>query len=238
MGASSSMNFIDSFRRDFPSLSGAPQPQYQTPSQAIWANQRTQQTPVQRPQQQQQQSAASQTPQHHQNQHLQDQPTRSNDDMYSMSSHLNSSATDDHRYGSNGTLGQLPASRQPQTTNVDDFPPLGRNGTDENDDRRSNLMQSSGFGGFSNPHPNAFSLPPDQAQGRVNLPSASISQANNTRSSSVVDRLTSPNGIGFGGKVVYADCCLVQVADYAPRCYKCAVSNRAKSSRSCGYVRA
>ncbi|KAA6411802.1 MAG: NOT2 family [Lasallia pustulata] len=41
---------------EFPSLSGAPRPQYQNPSQAVWANanqRATQHTPVQRPQQQQ-----------------------------------------------------------------------------------------------------------------------------------------------------------------------------------------
>ncbi len=58
-------------------------------------------------------------------------------------------------------------------------------------------MQNAGFGAFSNT--NAFSLPQDQIQTRHGLPSASSSQANNTRSSSVVERLTSPNGMGFGG---------------------------------------
>lgn len=60
-------------------------------------------------------------------------------------------------------------------------------------------MQNSGFGGFSNA--NAFSLPPDQAQARNALPNVSSSQTNNTRSSSAVDRLASPNGIGFGGMI-------------------------------------
>jgi CCR4-NOT transcription complex subunit 2 len=102
---------------------------------------------------------------------------------------------DDSRYQS--ALGHMPATRQPQTTSVDDFPPLGRHGTDENDDGRVNMMHASGYGGFSNS--NAFSLPPDQVQLRNSLASASDSQANNTRSPSVVDRLTSPNGNGFDG---------------------------------------
>lgn len=59
-------------------------------------------------------------------------------------------------------------------------------------------MQNAGFGGFSNA--NTFSLPQDQIQSRHGLPSTSSSQANNTRSSSVVERLTSPNGMGFGGE--------------------------------------
>ena len=95
-------------------------------------------------------------------------------------------------------MGQIAASRQPQSTSVDDFPPLGRNGTDESDSDRRNMMQNAGFGGFSNA--NTFSLPQDQLPSRHGLPSASSSQANNTRSSSVAERLTSPNGIAFGGK--------------------------------------
>ncbi|KAK3171231.1 hypothetical protein OEA41_003315 [Lepraria neglecta] len=90
----------------------------------------------------------------------------------------------------------MPTARQPPTTSVDDFPPLGRHGADENDDRRGNMMQNAGFGAFSNS--NAFSLPQDQPQSRNALPSASSSQANNTRSPSAVDRVTSPNGVGFG----------------------------------------
>lgn len=185
------------FDSEFPSLSGTSQPQYQNASQALWANQRAiQQTPVQRPQQQPQQQHAisSQASQQQQSQQAQDQPQRANDEIYSSTSHLQS-ALDDSRYQS--ALGQMPASRQPQTTNVDDFPPLGRNGTDENDDRRGTIMPSPGYGGFSNS--NAFSLPPDQIQARNPLTSAPGSQANNTRSSSAVGRLTSPNANGFGG---------------------------------------
>ena len=102
---------------------------------------------------------------------------------------------DDSRYQS--ALGQMPISRQPPTTNADDYPPLGRNSADENDDRRANMMQNAGFGGFSNA--NAFSLPQEQSQSRNQPPSASSSQADNSRSSAGADRLTSPNGIRFGG---------------------------------------
>ncbi|KAL9135451.1 MAG: hypothetical protein Q9175_003362 [Cornicularia normoerica] len=180
---------------EFPSLSGTSQPQYQNTSQAIWANQRVaQQTPVQRPQQSH--PASSQAQQQHQpNQQSQDQSQRGNDDIYSATSNLQNSL-DDHRYGSQSGIGQMPASRQPRSTSVDDFPPLGRNGTDESDSDRRNMMQNAGFGGF--PNANTFSLPQDQIQTRHGLPSASSSQANNTRSSSVVERLTSPNGMGFG----------------------------------------
>ncbi|KAF6224783.1 hypothetical protein HO133_009977 [Letharia lupina] len=180
---------------EFPSLSGTSQPQYQNTSQAIWANQRVaQQTPVQRPQQSHPVSSQAQQ-QHQPNQQSQDQSQRGNDDMYSASSNLQNSL-DDHRYGGQSGIGQMPVSRQPQPTSVDDFPPLGRNGTDESDSDRRNLMQNAGFGGFSNA--NTFSLPQDQIQTRHGLPSASSSQANNTRSSSMVERLTSPNGVGFG----------------------------------------
>lgn len=181
---------------EFPSLSGTSQPQYQNTSQAIWANQRVaQQTPVQRPQQSH--SVGSQAQQQHQaSQQNQDQSQRGNDEMYSASSNLQSSL-DDHRYGGQTGIGQMSASRQPQSTSVDEFPPLRRNGTDESDSDRRNMMQNAGFGGFSNA--NTFSLPQDQIQSRHGLPSASSSQANNTRSSSVVERLTSPNGMGFGG---------------------------------------
>lgn len=182
---------------EFPSLSGSSQPQYQNQSQAIWANQRTvQQTPVQRPQQPQN-AISSQASQHGQSQQTQDQSQRGNEGMFTGSSHLQG-AMDDHRYGNQSGMGSLSTSRQPQTSSADDFPPLGRNGTDEIEvDRRSNLIHNGGFGDFSNS--NAFSIPPGQSQARHGLPSGSSSQANNTRSSSVVDRLTSPNGMGFGG---------------------------------------
>ena len=181
--------------RDFPTLSGTSQPQHQNTSQTIWANPRAvQQTPVQRPQHQQQ-TANSQAAQHQQNQQSQEHVRRTNDDMFSPSSHLQS-ALDDHRYGGASTLDQMQGSRQPQSSSVDDFPPLGRNGTDEADDRRG-AVQSAGFGGF--PSSSTFPSSQDTGQIRNPLPSASTSQANNTRSSSVVNRLTSPNGVGLGG---------------------------------------
>ena len=187
-----------SYYSEFPSLSSTSQPQYQNTSQAVWANQRTvQQTPVQRPQQHQQQTTiTSPTPQQHlQNQQPQRQSQRASEDAYSPPSHLQS-AMEDSRYQS--ALGQMPNTRQSQTTNVDDFPPLGRNGVEDNDDRRRNMVQGSIFDTFSGS--TAFSLPSDQSQPRNNIASASNSQANNTRSSSAIDRLTSPNGVAYGGK--------------------------------------
>ena len=202
-----------SFYREFPALgansgqaqlgNNSSQAQYQNASPAIWANQRAiQQTPVQRPQQQQQQQHVvnpQPSQQHPQTQSAQDQSQRGNDDLFASSSHLQS-VMDDSRYQS--ALGQMPISRQPPTTNADEYPPLGRNSADENDDRRGNMLQSAGFGGFSNA--NAFSLPQEQSQPRNQPPSASSSQADNSRPSAGVDRLTSPNGIRFGG--TFASC--------------------------------
>ena len=182
---------------EFPSLSNTSQPQYQNASQAIWANQRAmQQSAVQRPQQQQQPPNALSphvSQQHSQSQQPLEQTQRSNEDTYSSTSHLQS-AMDDSRYQS--ALGQIPLSRQPQTTSVDDFPPLGRNGNGESDDRRGNIMQNSGFGSFSNPH--SFSLPLEQMSGRNSISNPSAIQASTTRSATLGDRLASPNGNGFG----------------------------------------
>ncbi|KAL2040439.1 hypothetical protein N7G274_006882 [Stereocaulon virgatum] len=183
---------------DFPSLGPASQSQYQNTSQSIWANQRAaQQTPVQRPQQQQQHVISSQASQQRQQaHHAQDQPQRVNDGAYSSTSHLHS-GVDDDRY--HNTLGQISTARQPPTTSVDAFPPLGRHGSDDIEDRRGNMMQNAGLGAFTNV--NAFSLPQDQPQPRNALQSASSSQANNTRSPSAMERITSPNGIGFGAQL-------------------------------------
>ena len=211
-----SLTALRFYYREFPALgansgqaqlgNNSSQAQYQNASPAIWANQRAiQQTPVQRPQQQQQQQqqhAVNPQPsqQHPQPQSAQDQSQRGNDDLFASTSHLQS-VMDDSRYQS--ALGQMPISRQAPTTNTDEYPPLGRNSADENDDRRGNMLQSAGFGGFSNA--NAFSLPQEQSQSRNQPPSASSSQADNSRPSAGVDRLTSPNGIRFGG--TFANCC-------------------------------
>lgn len=181
------------FAREFPSLSGNPQTQYQNPGQAVWgnSNQRVvQHTPVQRPQPQQppsQQNNAQQ--QHQQTSQAPDQPQRSREDLYAGSQFAGSN--DDYHRGGQGGVGQLGASSQPQPSSVDDFPPLGRNGADESQhDRRGSLMQNAAFGGFSNS--NAFSLPPNHSQARHN------SQPDSGRSSTLVDRITSPSSLSFG----------------------------------------
>ncbi|GAB1204792.1 hypothetical protein APSETT445_003455 [Aspergillus pseudonomiae] len=52
--------------------------------------------------------------------------------------------------GGQGISGQLGAGTQPQTGNIEEFPPLGRNVAAEiGQDRRGSLMQSAGFGSYN-----------------------------------------------------------------------------------------
>ena len=168
---------------EFPSLSGSSQPQYQPPSQAIWQR-NVQQTPVQRPQQQQSQhltnAQGSQQQQAIQQRH---DLSPQDEDMFTGSTHLQN-ALNDYRQDVQAAS-QVPGTRQPPTTNIDDFPPLGRNGTNDSDhDQRSPFAQ------FSNS--NAFSSQQTQTQARPGLTTAPDSQANDTRSLSAVDRHISP----------------------------------------------
>ncbi|KAI4089555.1 MAG: hypothetical protein LQ344_005270 [Seirophora lacunosa] len=183
---------------EFPSLSGNHQTQYQNPGQAVWgqSNQRgIQHTPVQRPQPQQpppQQPNAQQQQQHQQSSQVQEQAQQSREDLYPGTQFTGSN--DEYRRGGQGGIGQLGASGQPQPNSIEEFPPLGRNGTDDNQDRRGSLMQSAAFGGFAN----AFTLPSNQNQTRRGIPSSQSSQPDSGRSSTLVERLTSPNSLNFG----------------------------------------
>jgi CCR4-NOT transcription complex subunit 2 len=57
---------------------------------------------------------------------------------------------DDFRNGGQGISSQLGAGSQPQTGNIDEFPPLGRNVAAElGQDRRTSLMQNAGFGSYN-----------------------------------------------------------------------------------------
>ncbi|KAL3488692.1 NOT2 family protein [Aspergillus germanicus] len=136
---------------DFPSLSGASsQSQAQNQAHLVWANasQRgVQQTPVQRQQlpTSQPPSRGPQTQTHIPSQ--QNQATH--DDVFPSGSQF-ANRLDDYRNGGQGISGQLGGGAQPQTGNIDEFPPLGRNVTaDLGQDRRSSLMQGAGFGGFN-----------------------------------------------------------------------------------------
>ena len=193
--------------REFPSLSGAPQTHYQNPGQAVWANanqRAVQHTPVQRPQQQHPISTQGNTQQ--QQQHGlqgQDPSQQSTDDLFSAGSQF-TGGLDDYRRGGQGGVGQLSGTGQPQTGNIDEFPPLGRNGNDETgQDRRGSLMQNAAFGGFSNS--NNFNLPQNTVQNRQGLPSAPSSQVDRG-SATLADRIMSPNTMGFGGTIAVYGC--------------------------------
>lgn len=172
--------------REFPSLSGNSQAQFQnntataTNNNPIWQRQ-TQHTPVQRPGPQQSHINASQQPQQHipSNQHP-GSPSHEND-MFMGSSHLQGSLDDYRQAGGQGQ--QIPGGmRQPPGQSIDEFPPLGRNGTDGNDNDR-------GFGAFG--APSAFSSQHD-GSARPTLPAGFGNPPESTRSSSAVDRTMSP----------------------------------------------
>ena len=116
----------------------------------VWANasQRAAQTPpVQRqqpPPTSQAPSRASQTPSHPQQQ---SQP--SHDDLFPSGVQF-ANRLDDFRNGGQGISNQLGAGGQPQTGNIDEFPPLGRNvAGDLSQDRRGSLMQNAGIGNYN-----------------------------------------------------------------------------------------
>ena len=131
-------------RSEFPGLPGGNQTQYQNPGQAVWAsaNQRsTLHTPVQRPQQ-----VPSNPLQAQQYSQGQEQGQGIDDGLFPSFN----STLDDFRNGGQGGVGQLSNAGQSQSTNVDEFPPLGRNAHGEiGQDRRGNLMQSAASGMFS-----------------------------------------------------------------------------------------
>src|SRR5438034_2198679 len=130
-GADDASLTLDIFSQsEFPSLSGVPQQsQPQTPGQAIWANasqRATQQAHVKR---QPQQPGTSQAPSRvSQTQILpsQQQPHTSHDDLFPSAAQF-TSQLDDFRNGGQGIGGQLSRGNQPQTGDIDEFPPLGRN---------------------------------------------------------------------------------------------------------------
>lgn len=142
------------FLREFPSLSGAPQ-QNQNSAQAVWSNsgpRTSQQTPVQR-QPPPTTQAPSRTPQTQNHFSQQSQPSQ--DDLFPSGAQF-ANRLDDFRNGGQGISGQLGAGGQPQTGNIEEFPPLGRNAhADIGQERRSSLLQGAGFGSYG--HGLAFS---------------------------------------------------------------------------------
>jgi len=169
--------------REFPSLSGAPQAQPNTTAQQMWANPTLRTTPhttIQRPQgQTPQQGQQGQAP----NQQLQG---LSNEDSPQGQF---GGAGDDYRFGGQGGVGQLSGSAQPQTGNVEEFPPLGGNNAagEIGPDRRAGLIQNAAAFGAT-PGTSAF---PGLGQTRNGLSSPTESQGNRSSSATV--------GGGLGG---------------------------------------
>ncbi|KAJ6088776.1 hypothetical protein N7486_010037 [Penicillium sp. IBT 16267x] len=137
---------------EFPSLSGAPQQsQSQNPGQLVWANasqRAAQHTPVQRQQHLPTSQPPSRTSQSQP--HPAQQPSQApHDDMFPSAAQF-TNRLDDFRNGGQGISSQLGAGSQPQTGNIDEFPPLGRNVAAEiGQDRRSSLLQNTAFGSYN-----------------------------------------------------------------------------------------
>ncbi|EMD63136.1 hypothetical protein GGP41_005158 [Bipolaris sorokiniana] len=156
---------------EFPSLSGAPQTQQNTSAQQMWANptlrttQQNQQNTIGRPQVQGQQQGQGQAGQASNQQHQNQGQDDSSQSQFS-------GAGDDYRFGGQGGVGQL-GGVQPQTGNIDEFPPLGGGGGDIAPDRRAGLIQNAAaFGANANAFPglgqtrNGLSSPTDSQQDR------------------------------------------------------------------------
>ncbi|KAF2877521.1 hypothetical protein BDV95DRAFT_625381 [Massariosphaeria phaeospora] len=154
---------------EFPSLSGAPQAQQNTSAQQMWSNpnlRTTQHSTIQRPQGQgPQQGQTSQTA----NQQLQSQP---HDDAPGSTQGPFSGGADEYRFGGQAGVGQLSGGTQPQTGNIDEFPPLGGAGGDVGPDRRTGMIQSAAA---YNSNTNASSFP-GLGQTRNGLPSPTDGQ--------------------------------------------------------------
>ncbi|KKK17980.1 hypothetical protein P175DRAFT_0299800 [Aspergillus ochraceoroseus IBT 24754] len=175
---------------DFPSLSGAPsQSQTQNPAHLVWANasQRgVQQTPVQR--QHPTSQAPSRAPQT-QSHHPQQQSQPAHDDVFPSGAQF-ANRLDDYRNGGQGISGQLGAGAQPQTGNIEEFPPLGRNAPAEiGQDRRGSLMQGAGFGSYN-----------------ANMQFSGVNQAQSAQTRSMMatsisgqERIMSPGAAGSAG---------------------------------------
>lgn len=157
----------------------------------VWANasQRAmQQTPVQRPQHAT--SQAPQRPPQTQPQHPQQQSQPAHDDVFPSGAQF-ANRLEDFRNGGQGISGQLSAGGQPQTGNIEEFPPLGRNApADLSQDRRGSLMQGAGLGNYSSGMPFSGVNQSQSAQNR-NMIAASMNGQ---------ERIMSPGGASSTGK--------------------------------------
>ena len=192
--------------REFPSLSGTSQTQYQNPGQAVWANanqRAVQNAPVQRPQQHLPANAQAPATQPQSVSNVQTSPQQSNDDIFPASAQFSrahdassqvSRGSEDYRQGNLGNVGQLLGSTQPQPGNIEEFPPLGRNGLGNiGQDARGSIMQNAAFSDYVND--NAFT------SRRQALPNVSVGHSDSTLSPSVIDRIMSPTGLGPRSKL-------------------------------------
>lgn len=160
---------------EFPSLSGAPhqqgqqQQQQNSQAQSLWANpslRATQHTPVQRPQQNQ--NAPHQPPQRQQ------APPGQQHDVRDEGPSFGQGGADDFHFGGHSNVGQLAGMSQPQTTNIEDFPPLGGlgSGAEAQQDQRSGLMQTAGFGGGASAQGSRFPMGLGQSRNPLMSPDA------------------------------------------------------------------
>jgi CCR4-NOT transcription complex subunit 2 len=165
--------------REFPSLSGAPQAQQNTSAQQMWANPTlrtaTQQQTIGRPQ--------GQGPQPGQTGQAASQQL-SNQGQEGSGQDQFSGPGDDYRFGGQGGVGQLSGGAQPQTTNIEEFPPLGGAAGEIGPDRRAGLIQNAAaFASTANS--SAF---PGLGQTRNGLPSPTDSQQERTLNPTVGGR--------------------------------------------------
>lgn len=184
----SQLNLFDD--REFPSLSGAPQAQQNTSAQQMWSNpnlRSTQHSTIQRPQGQGgQQGQTGQSG----NQQLSNQ---GHEDAVGSAPGQFSSGGDDYRFGGQAGVGQLSGSSQPQTGNIDEFPPLGGSGGELGPDRRTGMIQNAAAYG-ANANANAF---PGLGQTRNGLSSPTEGPQDRSLNSALGGRGINPGG---GGK--------------------------------------
>jgi CCR4-NOT transcription complex subunit 2 len=182
------LNFSDD--REFPSLSGAPQAQQNTSAQQMWSNptlRTAAQSTTPRPQGQtpvQGQASQSSGAPHQQLQ------SQSHDDGTGSGQGQFGAAGDDYRFGGQAGVGQLSGGGQPQTGNIEEFPPLGGGAGDIGPDRRTGMIQSAAAYG-SNANTNAF---PGLGQTRNGLSSPTDGQADRSLNNALSSRGILPGG--------------------------------------------
>lgn len=163
----------------------------------MWANasqRAVQHTPGQRPQQQHPINPRSNNEPRQHDSSGQEGAQQGAEDLFPGNTQFQA-GLDDYRRGVQGGVGQIAGSAQPQTGNIEDFPPLGRNGNEDiGQDRRGSLTQNAAFGAFSNA--NGLSMSQTTGNSRTAMPP---NQSDNRGSSTLADRIMSPNTMAFGG---------------------------------------